>query len=73
MKATGNNFLSLFQFRIIVGNVYCQFSHFSDFLLCQKNTIDLVLEICSCLKYESIVHKIHLKETGNRLLSLFQF
>ena len=30
-----------------------------------KSTIDLVLDVCSCPKYESVFHEIHLKETGN--------
>ena len=34
---------------------------------------DLVLDVCSCLKYELIFHKIDLKETGNSFSSLFQF
>ena len=43
------------------------------FLIMLKNgTIDLVFDVCSCLKYESIFHKIHLKETGKSFLSLFQ-
>ena len=32
-----------------------------------------MLDVCSFLKYESISHTIHLKETGKSFLSLFQF
>ena len=45
--------------------VYC-------FSIMPKSTAELVLDVCSCLKYESIFHEIHLRETGNSL-SLFQF
>ena len=34
-----------------------------------KSTIDLVLAVCSFLKYESIFHTIHLKETWKRFLN----
>ena len=36
-----------------------------------KSIIDLVLDVSSCLKYESIFHKIHLKEIGNSFLLVF--
>ena len=34
------------------------------FLIMPESTIDLVLDVCSFLKYESIFHTVHLKETG---------
>ena len=33
----------------------------------------LVLDICSCLKYESVFDTIDLKGTGKSFLSLFQY
>ena len=36
-----------------------------------KSTIDLVVEGCNYLKYESIFHKIHLTETGNSFFESF--
>ena len=39
----------------------------------EKGTIDLVLDVCCFLKYKSIFHKIHLKDTAKSFLSLSQF
>ena len=65
LKETGNSFLRLFQLQIIVGNAIASFYSLVIFDNVEKSTIDWVLDVCSCLEYESIFHRIHLKETGN--------